>query len=612
MATFSICAGARAIAAAVVLALCGVLSISACAAADDLEQQEEVVTTSMAAAVSRDEWIATSRALATSLFLQQRADGSLRDAFSEDGSSRYGDAIAGYALLQTGQRDGNRELVGAALRALDSATRGGVKRWNPTRCFELWGVAAAYNVARTRLRHMPAARASMERWAIWLRQQPTTFLQLQEVKNGRVSNKALVDAVAVLEAQRTGITGGSTGAVLGSGRALARQRAVRLVTQQVPASVRGRNYVLSDAPNFPVSYLTLSYAAYARAVELLGPDAGSAAPAVLTALGRTASAATAPDGEIGYWGRSLSQAWTLSSMAYGLARTARTRGVSAVERPRLVATAHRALRRLQGYGAGPRAEWTTPSLRARFELARRSLDGYARSTEYTGLALLHLNLAIPLLPKSGPLGQVAADGQTRAVIGQGNGRFAVVRRGDVWLAARQNGGSNLRYDIGPVAVKRYVGGVWRDVTPLRPPGNGSGGPVLLRDGQRGMPVGERISVERDGTIAIAGSLRTSDGQVLRDDMTLRVAPTGCGVRYTVDAQAGERFELSAFLRGERDPDQLGLRTDPAPRSFPLAWEGALERSQLLAGLASASDARVSRATLTLRAESDGPVGVTIC
>ena len=599
-------------AAAATLALCGLLPAAAPAAAD-VERQEEVVTTSMAAAVSRDEWLATSRALATSLFLQQQPNGSLRDAFSDDGSSRYGDAIAGYALIQTGQRDGNRRVVQAGMRALDAATRGGVKRWNPTRCFELWGVAAGYNVVRTRLSHLPGAKESMQRWAVWLKQQPTTFLQLQEVKNGRVSNKALVDAVAVLEAQRTGVTGGSTGAVLGSGRALARSRAVRLVTQQVPASVTGRNYVLSDAPNFPISYLTLSYAAYARAIELLGRDAGSRYPGVLAALGRTASAATAPDGEIGYWGRSLSQAWTLSSMAYGLALTAKTPGVATGERPRLVATAHRALRRLQGYGAGPRAEWTTPSLRARFELARRSLDGYARSTEYTGLALLHLNLAIPLLPKSGALGQVPADRSSQALIGQGNGRFAVVRRGDIWLAARQNGGSNLRYDIGPVAVKRYVNGVWRDVTPLRPPGNGSGGPVLLRDGLRGMPVGERLSVTPDGTIVIAGSLRAQNGQVLRDDVTLRVAPTACGVRYTVDATAGERFELTAFLRGDRNAGDLGLRDrDTGPQSMPLQWDGLLERNELAAGLSSASDARVSRATLTLRAEQDGPVGVTIC
>ena len=575
------------------------------------EAVEEVVTTRMDVAVSRAEWVAASRELATALFLQQREDGSLRDAFSDDGSSRYGDAIGGYALLLTGTRDRDRRLASAGLRAVDAATGGGVRRWNPTRCFEVWGVAAAYNVVRARLGHWPAARASLERWAAWLRQQPTTFLQLDGY-----SNKHLVDAIAVLEAQRTGVTAQTSGTILGSGRALARQRAVRLVSQTIPAAVHGRNFVLSDPSNFPISYHALSYAAYARAAGLLGRDAGPHARRVLSALGRTSWAATAPDGEIGYWGRSLSQVWTLPALAYGLARTATTPAAApGVWRRRYQSTAHRVLRRLQGYGAGPRAEWTTPSLRADFAVARKSLDGYARSTEYTGLALLHLNLAIPLLPVSAPLGQIAADRPTRAVIGQGKGRFAVVRRGDVWLAARAHSGNNLRYDVGPVAVKRYVDGRWRDVTPLRPLGHGSGGPVLIEGGERAVPRGATISVARDGTIAIGGSLVTRAGRVLRRGATVHVAPTACGVRYTVEARGGDLFEFSAFLRGERSRDGLGLGLragGDARAALALAWEGTLERTQVDAGLASASDARVSRATLQLRAERDGPVGVTVC
>lgn len=597
--------------AALAAALLVAVGLASPAPAGADEAVEEVVTTRMDAAVSREEWVAASRELATALFLQQREDGSLRDAFSDDGSSRYGDAIAGYALLLTGARDADRKLTGAGLRAVDAATRGGVRSWNPTRCFEVWGVAAAYNVVRARLRHQPAARESLERWAAWLRQQPTTFLQLDGY-----SNKHLVDAIAVLEAQRTGIAAQTRGTILGSGRALARQRAVRLVSQTVPAAVRGRNFVLSDPSNFPISYHALSYAAYARAAALLGRDAGSRVPRVLSALGHTSWAATAPDGEVGYWGRSLSQVWTLPALAYGLARTAATPSAApGAWRRRYRSTAHRVLRRLQGYGAGPRAEWTTPSLRADFAVARKSLDGYARSTEYTGLALLHLNLAIPLLPVSAPLGQIAADHPTRAVIGQGKGRFAVVRRGDVWLAARAHAGNNLRYDVGPVAVKRYADGVWRDVTPLRPPGHGTGGPVLVDGDERGLPRGARISVDRDGTIAIGGSLVTRAGKVLRRGVTFRVAPTGCGVRYTVDARSGDLFEFSAFLRGERSRDGLGLglhAESDAREALALSWEGTLERTQVDAGLASASDARLSRATMGLRAERDGPVGVTVC
>jgi hypothetical protein len=596
----------RAALAALLTAIAAVVSCGACSTATGegrTTAEEQTVTTRMDVGVGRSEWLAVSRALGSALTSQQRADGSLRDVFSDDGSSRYGDAIAGYALIQTGTRDRDRALALSGIRAVDAATRT-THGWTTTRCFELWGVAAAYNVVHARLRHLPQARAALERWAGWLRQQRTTYLQMDGF-----GNKFIVDAVGVLEAQRTGLSSQVPGTILGSGRSAARQQAVALIAERVPAEVRGRRYpVLSDPRNYPIAYHGLSYAAYARAVELLGADAGETA-GVLAALGRTAWAATAPDGEIAYWGRSMSQVWSLPALAYGLART--SRGASGAWRARFQATAHRALRRLQGYGAGPRAEWTTPSLRANFLLGRRSLDGYARSTEYTGLALIHLNLAIPLLPASASLGQIAADHPWRAVIGQGAGRFAVVRQGSVWFATRERGGNNLRYDIGPVALKRFDDGLWRDVAPLRPPGHGSAGPVLLDGDERGLPAGRRLSIEPDGTVAIAASLRTREGRVLREDAVLRVAPTSCGVRYSVGARAGDRFEFSAFLRGDRDGP---LDAEEAPRALieDLAWEGVLERAQLSAGLASASDARVSRATLRLRAERAGEVSVTRC
>lgn len=591
--------------AALIAATVATGGVIAAAAGVLAPSQPQAVTTRLNPAVSRAEWLTVSRELTAALPAQQRADGSFRDAFSADGSSRYGDAMLGYALIQAGTRDGNRGQALSGILAIDAATRRN-DPWFATRGFELWAVAGSYNVVRQSLRHLPQARAAMTRWAVWLRRQRTTFLGQRQI-----SNKVLVDAVAVLETQRTGLTSTVPGTILGSARADARQRVADLISRRVPDALGSGQYpVLSDPPSFPIAYHALSYSTYARAVRLLGTGAGARAGGALQALGRTTWAATAPDGELGYWGRSTSQVWTMPAAAYGLADTMRRS--TGVWRARYQATAHRLLRRLQAYGVGPRAEWTTPSLRGDFDLAVKSLDGYARATEYTGLALVHLNLAIPLLPATASLGEVAGDRDMRAVVGQGQGRFAVVRRGDVWFAARERGGLNLRYDLGPVAVKRFGGSSWRDVMPLRPPGNGTAGPVLLQGGERGIPDGQRLTVGADGVVTIAGAFRTRAGKVLRSGVSLRVVPTPCGVRWATDGRAGDRFEFSAFLRGERDGGNVSPAAAGDAFADDLAWEGRLELTTVSAGLASASDAPLSRAQLILRADRDGPVSLTQC
>lgn len=561
------------------------------------------VATSLAGTVTRAEWLATSRRLSGPIPSIQRRDGSLRDAFGDDGSSRYGDAMLGYALIQTGARDGDRRLVLSGIRAVDVAART-VDPWFATRGFEVWGVAAAYNVVRARLAHLPQARAALDRWGAWLGRQYTTFLHYPGFEN-----KHVVDAVAVLEAQRTGVRSDVPGAILGTGREVARRQAANLIERVVPRQMAGGEYVLSDPEEYPIAYHAISYAAYAHAARLLGVDRRPEPAAALRRLGRIAWRVTAPDGEIAYWGRSMAQSWTLPALAYGLAVTAA--GTTEPWRSRYRAVAHRVLRRLAAYGAGPRGEWTTPSLRQDVERGRRSLDPYARSTEYTGLALVYLNLAIPLLPERAPLGRIAADGPTEAIVGQGTGRFAVVRRGDVWLAVRELGGRDLRYDFGPVAVKRLEDGVWRDVVPLRPYGGGTAGPVLLQGSDRGAAVGSRIAIAANGTVTVAGRYRTTDFRVLRDRATFQISPTGCGVRLTATARAGDLLEFSAFFRGDR-----GGRERPRRqlRAFGQVVTGTepFTRIRFGRGWSSASDADLSRARLQLRARSAGPLGVTIC
>ena len=150
----------------------------------------------------------------------------------------------------------------------------------------------------------------------------------------------------------------------------------------------------------------------------------------------------------------------------------------------------------------PRGEWLVQSLRQDFLRGLLSVDGYSRATEYTGLSLVFLNWATPHLPRRMLRVPIPADSPMQAVVGQQNGRFAVVSRGDLWYAVRMRPGS-LRYDFGLVALKRRQAGVWRDIAPLRPYANGTAGPIRLGDGQQ-RPVGERLSVDAAGTVSVTG------------------------------------------------------------------------------------------------------------
>ena len=78
--------------------------------------------------------------------------------------------------------------------------RGSTSRGSPTRAFKRWAVATAYNLAKEKLRHIPAVRRSMRRWARWL-----GHTRLDYIGRNSYENKHLVDALAVLELQRTGL-----------------------------------------------------------------------------------------------------------------------------------------------------------------------------------------------------------------------------------------------------------------------------------------------------------------------------------------------------------------------------------------------------------------------
>jgi hypothetical protein len=543
-----------------------------------------------------------ARRLAAPWPAMQRPDGRFADVL-EPGRRprRHASAVLGYGLLLTGASHRDGRLIRSGARAISAAARR-LDPWYNTRGFKVWAVAASYNLARERLRHRPSVRAAMPGWARWLRHQQTTHLHWVD----RYENKFLVDALAVLELQRSGLASSTPGAVLGGARHRARALALRLINRRIPAmGLR----VLSDAPSFPLAYHALSYALYARAVRLLGPHATPRARALLPRLGRASWLMAAPDGDVAYWGRSLASSWTLAATTYGLDATSASRR-RPVWRARAAALGARLLARLRSYGVGPHGEWITPGVREDAAAGSHGIDGYSNAVAASGLGLVFLNWAARIGPGRARSALIASDRPLRALVGRGHGRFAVVREGNLWFAVKQFGSNNLRYDFGPVAIKRFEGGAWRDLIPLRPVGFGSAGPNLIARGRTWIPSGTRTRLLPGGVVEITGGFR-SRRHWIRRGVRFRVAPVSCGLELSVSALPGDRLQFSAFLRGEALLDrETGGVVSPTqvftPGLPPVAtW---IDRH----GYASASDASLSRARFGIASGGEPSVGVTLC
>ncbi len=571
-----------------------------------------------------ERWETLSSRIAAPWPALQERDGRFRDyvvgerpGFPE----RYGESTLGYALIQTGLRDGSDELVTSGLRALAWVVgpSGGSPRASP---FENLAVAGAYNLARQRLTRHPVFRQARPAWEAWLGRAALTRLP----ERSYYGNKHLVDAVAVLELLRTELRSNEPSAVLGGDRVRAEGLARTLLNETIPAvaSARGvplgdaRAVVLSDPPTDPLAYHGLSLGMYARAVELLGDEARPAARAALRHAANASVALTAPDGDVAYFGRSQEQAWALPLTAAGAEAAAALGSSLPAEDDRQRAVAQRALERLRdAYGVGAQGLAIVPSLGAEPRAEGAALDRYAFATGYGGLTLMGLNWWLDTQDGARRrLGALAGDIDGGQVLSRGQSAFATVRAGDTWYAVKNSPPErlgDLRYGFGLAAVKVRSGRGWRDLMPLLPRTHGtpdSPGPVFM--GKRGLayPFGRRITVGAGGA-TIDGGFRNVAGEVVRPRVTFRYEPRPCGVRLSFPAREGDRFEYSVFFP---DPE-----TEPMPRVRPESVgdsERLVEyppgtRVELEPGYSSATEPRLVRARLTLTAVDDEPLGVTV-
>ena len=584
-----------------------------------------VLGAAAAGAQVESRWRALSREMAAPWPDIQRDTGNLPDYL--DGlnnpyeGTRYGDAMMGWGLLQVGLRDQEPRMINSGLAAIEYAT-GKSRHWGRPSVFETMALASAYNIAREPLAENPRFQRLRPQWEDWLRRVRTERLHYEN----RYGNHWLVDAISVFELQRSGLHSNKRGAVLGSGRTTARRQAIRLINIRVPRLVRGSGpLVLSDPPDQPIAYHGLSIAFYARAMKLMGSKASPQARTTLRRAIRASQLLAAPDGAISYITRSQEEVWTLPATAYATQFASNLPGTTQQLHTDSNALAERTLQRLRReYVIGPRGVWITPALAQDLAAGARGLDAYAGAPAYDGLALVWLNLTIEEHPDDPPPGDLPADHLLATPVSQAGGRFAVVRRPDLWFAVKMTHSQDphfvddLRYDFGLMLVKRRRDdGRWTDIVPERPRSVGTSpetaGPVLVDEGSRGHPFGTRITAARNGVVTITGGFRTTSGTMMRPAVfTYRPVPCG-GVELSFAGRTGERFDISAFFRGTRAP---ATRTTAASAATAGNLEITVDPPAVFghpsdAG-ASGQDAHLMRQPMSIRMPADGRVSVTYC
>ena len=232
-------------------------------------------------------------------------------------------------------------------------------------------------------------------------------------------------------------------------------------------------FVLSDPPDNPLSYQGLSLGLYARAIRLLGPRASDAARRTLVDAAQASWWLTAPDGDLGWYGRSNEESWGLAATAYGAGAAAAQPEVSAPRARDFRALVQRSLQRLRSYGVGPRGLYITPAVRKGRSHAAPGLDASAGGPSFTGITLMMLNWAVPELRRGGRgTGHIGSDEQRGVVFGGPQAKVAVVRHDDVWFGLKLKPTltrpTDLRYDFGLHLLKVRKGNQWTDIVPVRP------------------------------------------------------------------------------------------------------------------------------------------------
>jgi hypothetical protein len=547
------------------------------------------------AGAARSDWVGLAREMAEPWPGLQKSDGEFPDYTDDEipnqygDGTRYGDAVLGWALIQRGLRQDDQTLIDAGVDAVVFAIGSGRRRLHvhEPSVFEAMAVAGAYNLITENQPRHAEFRQNRRAWRAYLRRVPPVSTILRIPNTSRFSNHYLVEAIEVFELKKTGVRSSDRDALVGPGFPRAVRIYRRMINERIPQFGRETGqrrrgiptYLISDPPDYPLAYQGLALGFYAQAVRMLG---GRASPAARATLRRAASASwllTAPDGDVGYFGRSMEESWSQSGTALGAEVAAH--GAAGRWRARYRGLREETLTRLRdAYGNGPRGYHFIPALEVSDRLGARALEPYAGAPSFTGLTLLQLNWAVDAMPRrDGRLARLAAIRPLGVRLSRGQSTFAAVRRGLSWFAVKQGRSlrrepGDLRYDSGLVALKRLQpDGSWRQIVPYKPltarPAD-SAGPVLDNGGPRGYPYAYSTRVRRGVVTLRGGGFRQHNGDWQRQGVRFRYAPTQCGVRVSWHARRGDTIEYSAFLRSYRQRPKVTRTelTDSVQRVTP--------------------------------------------
>lgn len=486
----------------------------------------------------------------------QNPDGTFRDYVliqRGGGRSRYGHAVLGLGLVQQGLGSDQMHLWQAGLRAI-GWTLSFYDRWSKPSVFEHLALAHAYRLAESKLEDDPIYRGLRDSWQDRLRKIPIVWISGKRP----YFNKYLVDAVALLELLRTGLSSGKRGAALAAPEA-AKSMVLRLINQQlVRFAARNRHLaaglpilVLSDPPSNPLAYHGLSVGFLARAIELLGDEASPQARRVLGEALNASWVLSGPDADLAYFGRSSEQSWALALTAYAAAIASRQEELPEGWRQRYRVLMHRSLQRLTGYPVVGWGQWIIPALADHPRHGIRALDSYASMIPYNGLTLMALQWLQPHLGQARP-GALASERRAGWTIRAGISSFGVLGNGRYWTAIKRASSTrgDRRYDFGPHVLKRRRGNRWVDLLPLRPYAirdNHHLGPVLRWRGRHGYAYGTRMKVQ-GMSMQITGGFRTYNGRwFARRRFQYRLER--CGLALSFPLRRGERLAYGEILSG---------------------------------------------------------------
>jgi hypothetical protein len=578
----------------------------------------------------------------------QKANGHFRSGVG--GGTRYGDSMLGFALIQQGISENDEALIKSGMQGMAFAVPRLALHSRPS-IFEAMAVVGVYNLrGDPRVGNDPTFKRLKPKMEDYLR----SFTLVRLPATTYYGNHWLVEAVMVQEMLKTGLHSDDKDAVVGGLREKANQLSEDLINKRIPAMAKqkgvhvdgARAFVLSDPPDDPLAYQGLSYGFYARAIRLLGPRANDAAKRTLHEIGNASLYLAAPDGDLAYFGRNQEQAWALASTAYGAEVTASLANDPKVE-GRFRALAQRAYTRLRdAYGIGRFGLNITPGIKAGRTSGAKGVDGGAGGPSFGGLTLLFTDWALPEIAraKTKPT-RIYSDEPGGVLLSRGDSRFAVVRRADEWYAIRVSTSGKhpeeLRNDFGLMDLKRkQSNGTWENVVRLRPITRGDGdpadsaGPVLLQpNGQKAFPFGASAKLSRGGTLTMTGGWRGkptpfkrivahldsgiivraldfTPGVLARSGVTYTYKPTSCGVQLSFPARAGDSIEYSLFLKTAETPPQITATSVSDALSRTTFNRPATVK--LEPGYASGLDGKLTRARITFRNLSAGPVRITAC